>query len=432
MIEVKGLSKKYKIMQRERYLALRDILANSFKKPFEFFRRQKANVPSNVDFWALKDISFGVKQGEVIGIIGRNGAGKTTLLKVLSRITEPTEGEVILRGRVVSLLEVGTGFHPELTGRENVYFNGSIMGMKKREINRRFDDIVAFSGVEKFLDTPVKRFSSGMKVRLAFSVAAHLEPEILLVDEVLAVGDAQFQKKCLGKMKDVSQSGRTVLFVSHNMSAIHSLCKRTIMLDCGKIVLDGDTNTVVAKYLDQNLTTGAIVSREELERKMEGQINRSNPCIRPQEIKLVNEDGQVTSTFSSNGRINVSITYKCFTDVTGLILSLYIVDEESRVILATQNIDCAEEANFYERAPGIYRSLCSILPNLFGHNRYYISLHLQIPKVEHIVLDRIIGFDVIFQGYEGIQYGSVHNTLIRPFFPWKTNPIGNMTEEING
>jgi len=254
IIRVKNVSKKYRITHQQlHYFALRDVLTRCLKKPFEFFKKKDFN-DSMEDFWALKNVSFDVKEGEVVGIIGRNGSGKTTLLKMLSRITYPTEGEICLRGRVGSLLEVGTGFHAELTGRENIYLNGSIVGMKKREIDRKFDEIVEFSGVEKFLDTPVKRFSSGMYVRLAFSVAAHLEPEILLVDEVLAVGDVQFQKKCLGKMKDVSKSGRTVLFVSHNMAVVRKLCNRTILLDHGQKIWMG-----IAKQSSPSILTGTFL-----------------------------------------------------------------------------------------------------------------------------------------------------------------------------
>jgi lipopolysaccharide transport system ATP-binding protein len=268
IITVEGLGKKYRIQhqqQGQRYVALRDVIAQKFAAPFRFLRRsQKSEVrplistlrpppsapASQEDFWALKDVSFEVKQGEVVGIIGRNGAGKSTLLKILSRITEPTEGRVHIKGRVASLLEVGTGFHAELTGRENIFLNGAILGMSRMEIKRKFDEIVAFAEVEKFLDTPVKRYSSGMYVRLAFAVAAHLEPEILIVDEVLAVGDAEFQKKCLGKMESVSRSeGRTVLFVSHNMQAIRNLAPQSVLLDKGMVVFGGDTKTAVEKYL---------------------------------------------------------------------------------------------------------------------------------------------------------------------------------------
>lgn len=244
MIRVVGLGKKYKMRSPESYLALRDRLNLLFTRPWRAFQSTRRDT-----FWALRDITFEVERGEVIGIIGRNGAGKSTLLKILSRITEPTEGYAVLNGRVGSLLEVGTGFHPELTGRENIYFNGILLGMTRQEIRKKFDEIVAFAGVEKFLDTPLKHYSSGMATRLAFSVAAHLEPEILIVDEVLAVGDIEFQKKCLNKMEEVSQrAGRTVLFVSHQMNQIRRLCNRVIWLDAGQVRMIGPTLEVVAAY----------------------------------------------------------------------------------------------------------------------------------------------------------------------------------------
>jgi len=253
-IKVENLSKRYRIGEFVGYRTLRESLQNAVLIPFRRLQLLKGdNSSSTVScpdnfIWALKDVSFEVKQGEVVGIIGRNGAGKTTLLKVLTRITDPTEGYAEIRGRVGSLLEVGTGFHPELTGKENIYLNGAVLGMKNKEIDRRFDEIVDFSGVEKFIDTPLKRYSSGMQVRLAFAVAAHLEPEILLVDEVLAVGDAEFQKKCLGKMGDIARGGRTVLFISHNMSAIQRLCQSTYLLEQGHIVARGNTTEVVEEY----------------------------------------------------------------------------------------------------------------------------------------------------------------------------------------
>ncbi len=254
VISVENLGKTYRIShqaERQPYVALRDVIADKFMGLFRPRPRAADISPTREDFWALRDVSFEVKQGEVVGIIGRNGAGKSTLLKILSRITEPTEGRVRIKGRVASLLEVGTGFHPELTGRENIYLNGAILGMSRAEIKKKFDEIVAFAEVEKFLDTPVKRYSSGMYVRLAFAVAAHLEPEILVVDEVLAVGDAEFQKKCLGKMKEVSKGGRTVLFVSHNMSTIQSLCRRGILLSKGRVGLDENAYQCVQMYLQQ-------------------------------------------------------------------------------------------------------------------------------------------------------------------------------------
>ncbi|MEO2088901.1 MAG: polysaccharide ABC transporter ATP-binding protein [Gemmataceae bacterium] len=257
IIRVENLGKKYLIRHKEagpKYRALRDVLATGVKTGFGLFGRTAES--STEEFWALKDVSFDVNEGEVVGIIGRNGAGKSTLLKVLSRITEPTAGRVTLNGRVASLLEVGTGFHPELTGRENVYLNGTILGMRRAEIARKFDEIVAFAEVEKFLDTPVKRYSSGMYVRLAFAVAAHLEPEILVVDEVLAVGDAAFQKKCLGKMNEVAKGGRTVLFVSHNIPIVQSLCDRGVLLSGGRVEAAGPISEVAPRYLSGHAATG--------------------------------------------------------------------------------------------------------------------------------------------------------------------------------
>ncbi len=259
VIRAQSLGKRYVIghqAERESYVALRDVIARNARalgRSAMDLIRGRPNIAGDEveDFWALRDVSFEIKRGEVVGVIGRNGAGKSTLLKILSRITEPTEGRVEIRGRVASLLEVGTGFHPELSGRENIYLNGAILGMTHAEIRRKFDEIVAFAEVERFLDTPVKRYSSGMYVRLAFAVAAHLEPEILIIDEVLAVGDAEFQKKCLGKMSEVAGQGRTVLFVSHNMAAIQTLCPRAVLLSQGALVADGDANSVIGAYIEE-------------------------------------------------------------------------------------------------------------------------------------------------------------------------------------
>jgi lipopolysaccharide transport system ATP-binding protein len=275
-IRVQNLSKLYRLGQHNSYRTLRDVLSNASKRPFQLIHSlaRGDNKRSNtIDaFWALRDVSFDVKYGEVVGIIGRNGAGKSTLLKILSRITEPTEGRVEGYGRVGSLLEVGTGFHPELTGQENVYLNGAILGMKRAEIKRKFDEIVAFAEIEKFIDTPVKYYSSGMYVRLAFAVAAHLEPEILIVDEVLAVGDAAFQKKCIGKMGEVAKEGRTVLFVSHNMGVVQMLCKRAILLRYGAVLADDSVTGVVMTYLKTLEEMAAQDLQTRTERRGEGQI----------------------------------------------------------------------------------------------------------------------------------------------------------------
>jgi lipopolysaccharide transport system ATP-binding protein len=277
IIKVENLGKKYTIshQQREEYSSLRDVITNGFrslsKSLFSTFTPHPSPLSTSEDFWALKDVSFEVKQGDRIGIIGRNGAGKSTLLKILSRIAEPTTGKIRIKGRVASLLEVGTGFHPELSGRENIFLNGAILGMRREEIRRKFDEIVDFAEVEKFLDTPVKRYSSGMYVRLAFAVAAHLEPEILIVDEVLAVGDAQFQKKCLGKMEEVGSEGRTVLFVSHNMAAIENLCSRAVVLDQGLVRFVGTQTAAISEY-QRSFTVNQVSLTDRTDRNGTGEV----------------------------------------------------------------------------------------------------------------------------------------------------------------
>ncbi len=307
IIEIKNISKKYQIdHERGRYVALRDVLTNIAKHPFAFLKTKAAQatgLEKKEQFWALKNIDFKVNRGEVIGIIGHNGAGKSTLLKILSQITPPTEGEIIIRGTVGSLLEVGTGFHPELTGRENIFLNGAILGMGRREIAAKFDQIVEFAGVEKFIDTPVKRYSSGMYVRLAFSVAAHMEPDILVVDEVLAVGDAEFQKKCLGKMEEVTRSnGRTILFVSHNMAAIRQLCTKCVLLSKGGIKTIGKTDEVVDMYLQQTNDLTQIPIRERIDRSGNGGIRITN-------VLFKNQNGETVSHLDSGKDAEIWIEY---------------------------------------------------------------------------------------------------------------------------
>jgi lipopolysaccharide transport system ATP-binding protein len=293
VIRAEGLGKKYLIghmASRERYITLRDELIrgahNLWRKTTDMVRGRPIVAGESIEeFWALKDVSFEVKRGEVLGIIGRNGAGKSTLLKVLSRITEPTEGRVTIDGRVASLLEVGTGFHPELTGRENIYLNGTILGMTRAEIRRKFDEIVTFAEVEKFLDTPTKRYSSGMYVRLAFAVAAHLDPEILIVDEVLAVGDAEFQKKSLGKMSDVASGGRTVLFVSHNLAAVDHLCARSLALQSGKIIAEGETHEIISIYRNSVHQEQGVPLEQRIDRQGNGKLRFIG-------VQIYRDDGQ--------------------------------------------------------------------------------------------------------------------------------------------
>ncbi len=305
VIQVENLGKKYIIghQQQERYTSLRDVIANSAKGLLKTCQNPKSKIQnSKEEFWALKDVSFEVKQGDRVGIIGRNGAGKSTLLKILSRITEPTTGRISIKGRVASLLEVGTGFHPELTGRENIFLNGAILGMSKAEIKKKFDEIVAFAEVEKFLDTPVKRYSSGMYVRLAFAVAAHLEPEILVVDEVLAVGDIEFQKKCLGKMEVVGKEGRTVVFVSHNMAAVEKLCQCGIVLHRGNVKCIGSQTEAITQYLT-SFSDSLVSLRDRTDRQGSGKV-------KVVAIEIRDEEGNILEVVQSGQTIDIYLYFE--------------------------------------------------------------------------------------------------------------------------
>jgi lipopolysaccharide transport system ATP-binding protein len=436
VIKSEALGKKYIIGHQEErsYTALRDVLMQNARN---LWNKTKDLAKGNAiiqgdtmeEMWALKDVSFDICRGEAVGIIGRNGAGKSTLLKVLSRITEPSTGRVTIKGRVASLLEVGTGFHPELTGRENIYLNGAILGMSRKEIKRKFDEIVSFAEVEKYLDTPVKRYSSGMYVRLAFAVAAHLEPEILLVDEVLAVGDVQFQKKCLGKMGAVAREGRTVLFVSHNMMAMRNLCQRVILLDSGSVAMDSGTNDVVSCYLDEKTIEGAIVSSSELEKRMEGYIRRKDPIIRLREIALIDKSGLVRQTFYSDEDILVSMVFECFKNVQNLHIAIYIVNEDGSLILGTSNLDDAGIVkNYYNLPSGVYKAICMFPANTFGEKRLFLDVQLQYIKTEHLVFKKILGFDVKFIGYNSGTGGCSPCVHFRPQLKWDILPLNNKEE----
>jgi lipopolysaccharide transport system ATP-binding protein len=303
-IQVENLSKQYRIGGAdEKHRTFREAIAGAAAAPFRRLRRLSGAEGGAETIWALKNVSFEVQPGEVVGVIGRNGAGKSTLLKILSRITEPTSGRVEIRGRVASLLEVGTGFHPELTGRENIVLNGAILGMRRREIERKFDEIVAFAEVEKFIDTSVKRYSSGMYLRLAFAVAAHLEPEILVVDEVLAVGDAAFQKKCLGKMDDVASEGRTVLLVSHNMAAILALCRRAALLDASELIAVGNTRDIVTRYLRQAEELAAVALHRRSDRQGDQSMSFTS-------VELLDARGRATTSACSGEDITLAIGYQ--------------------------------------------------------------------------------------------------------------------------
>lgn len=388
IIEVRNISKKYNIThQRGGYVALRDVLMNVLKSPFSFLKtkvKQVAGFEKKEEFWALKDVSFNVNKGEVVGIIGANGAGKSTLLKILSQITPPTEGEIVLRGRVGSLLEVGTGFHPELTGRENIFLNGAILGMKKKEIAKKFDEIVEFAGIGKFLDTPVKYYSSGMYVRLAFSVAAHMEPDILIVDEVLAVGDAEFQKKCLGKMEEVTQKeGRTILFVSHNMGAIKQLCSRTVLLSEGKIVKDGQTEEVINYYT------------KDIFKKGNRAVFKENPDkpINILEVEIGKKGGENSLNFDIADEIEVTIKYKVREDIGGTNLAMH-VDRDGNQIFWTMDTDSNKELLRMRRA-GEYVAALVIPKRLLRMGVYSINVDAGFFGIKGIVrYDNCLFFEI--------------------------------------
>ena len=354
-IEVKNISKSYVVSHTyERYQTARDILGSIFWHPFRAFRASLRRLFAPRDkelFWALKDISFSVEHGEIFGIIGANGAGKSTLLKVLNRITPPSEGEAVLRGSVSSLLEVGTGFHPELTGRENVFFSGAIMGMRRQEIIRKFDDIVTFADIGRFLDTPVKRYSSGMQVRLAFSVAAHMEPDILLIDEVLAVGDAAFQKKCLGKIREVStRNKRTILFVSHNLSAVSALCARCLYLKNGRVHMIGPTTEVVAAYLEDQSNNHSAASISFPNR------HSVEPSFR--RIEIQNDAGAITNEIDAGHPFSVIIEYEAPVANAPCWVAVTCAHEDGTMVFATADVDKYANSDLLtQREAGVYRSV---------------------------------------------------------------------------
>ncbi len=376
IIGVKNIGKRYNITHHKGgYVALRDVLVNIFRNPFSFLK-SKAKGIMGIDtkeiFWALKDLNFEVKKGEVLGIIGRNGAGKSTLLKILSQITPPTTGEIRITGTVGSLLEVGTGFHPELTGRENIFLNGAILGMKKQEIVKKFDEIVAFAGIEKFIDTPVKYYSSGMYVRLAFSVAAHMEPDILIIDEVLAVGDAEFQKKCLGKMESITkEEGRTILFVSHNMTAIRHMCNKCIWISKGNLKMMGDTNSVVDAYMEDK----PVASDYPADTIPLNQVHASH--VRFTDIKISNQDGHIA--FKSGDKLHIEVGYE--SDLTKTIAEVRIVvtvtSKMSEQIVLRLDTDVSKQT-ISETIPPKGKVLCETDSINLGEGVYTVDIDFLI------------------------------------------------------
>jgi len=419
-IRADGLSKKYRIGGRqEGYKTLRDTLTETVISPFRRARRLlrgQAYGAAELEetIWALKEVSFEIKRGEVVGIIGRNGAGKSTLLKILSRITEPTEGQAEIHGRVGSLLEVGTGFHPELTGRENIYLNGAILGMKKTEIQHKFDYMVAFAEIDRFIDTPVKHYSSGMYVRLAFAVAAHLDPEILLVDEVLAVGDASFQKKCLGKMGDVAKEGRTVLFVSHNMGAISRLCPRALLLHEGKVIRDGESEEVISVHLKK--------STKASERFMQHADPNIRLCLLEAEVVL---DGNTAlEAIPRNKPITVRLKYRVNAETSSAHVYSNIISADGTIVFGTSDAD-VDQTRFGKRKPGIYDCQFQIPPQLLNGGDYSVNVSLGIPyQVNFQENDGILTFTVVDLGQSERVIHRRRAGVVWLDIPWEY-PTGN-------
>jgi len=428
-ISVNDLSKRYRIgaaQTKFRYGMLRDVFVDSLTAPIRYAkslvgRSNNGQSAANQNYiWALKDVSFDVEEGKVLGIVGRNGAGKSTLLKILSRVTEPTEGTITVRGRVGSLLEVGTGFHPELTGRENIYMNGAILGMKRIEIDKKFDEMVEFSEVAQFIDTPVKRYSSGMYLRLAFAVAAHLEPEILVVDEVLAVGDAEFQRKCLGKMNDVAQQGRTVLFVSHNMSAILRLTQEAIVLKRGQLIKRAPTPEAVDFYL----SSGQAESGERVWDADEPSAAASAP-FRPISLRLKDRSGKVADTVRSTEPVTVEWEYRLDAPVTGLRVGMYLNTMRGEYVFTAFDTDDAKQyEQFGARQAGRYVSCCQIPADFFNEGRYSIGVNASSFGVRRYFMDEsALSFSVDISGAPGTQWPEVRQGPIRPRLDWKIEKI---------
>ncbi len=412
IIRAEGLGKKYQVAHQQNrapYFALRDVIAQKVKTFMQNPRRAIRGSESHEEFWALKGVSLQVQQGEVVGVIGRNGAGKSTLLKVLSRITEPTEGCVRIKGRVASLLEVGTGFHPELTGREKIFLNGAILGMKHVEIKRKFDEIVAFAEVEQFLDLPVKRYSSGMYMRLAFAVAAHMEPEILIVDEVLAVGDAAFQQKCLGRMSSVSRQGRTVLFVSHNMAALRSLCTRAVWLNQGQLKETGETSEVINHYLQMNTANN-------LESKWEDRLAApGDDRVRLRSVRVIPQ-GDLSDQITVHTPLRIEFTYWNYVpgEVLNVAIFLYNLEEVCVFNIAS---DAAP------RPVGLIRHTVEIPGDFLNTGSYYLNM-LIVKDASRAILQKkyVVAFEVVEGEIMGKWYGRIPGA-VRPRLTWRSETL---------
>lgn len=420
VIRVENLGKRYRIGVPEKHShSLRESLMSFAGAPFRHLRHSLRKPEAEEIIWALRHVSFEVKRGDVVGIIGRNGAGKSTLLKILTRITEPTEGEAKVRGRVGSLLAVGTGFHPELTGRQNTYLNGAILGMKKAEIDRKFDEIVTFSELERFIDTPVKRYSTGMFVRLAFAVAAHLEPEILLVDEVLAVGDAAFQKKCLNKMGDVSREGRTILFVSHNLEAIRRLCQRTMLVDNGHILLDGSSDTTIFTYLSRGREQRlGVVHYDSATAPGDNYV-----CLRS--IRLVDHKGHTATIFKVNEGLSVEIEFTVFRSISNFHTYIRVLTEDGIIAFGTGDWD-DDTVEMSRLLPGRYLARCVILGDLLNWGTYFLTVIGAVPDVRYVfVEENVLSWEISEIGGMGGGTSSRRPGIFRPKVKWSVFPFNS-------
>jgi lipopolysaccharide transport system ATP-binding protein len=405
-IRVEGLSKRYRLGARQPYRRIGDALLRPFRGGGSSRRKR------NPFLWALRDVSFEVEQGEMLGVIGSNGAGKTTLLRVLSKITLPTKGKAEIWGRVGTLLEVGTGFHPELTGRENVSLNGAILGMSRREVAGKYEEIVAFSQLsDEFMETPVKHYSSGMRVRLAFSVAAHLEPEILFIDEVLAVGDAAFQQKCLGKMEEVANSGRTLFFVSHNMGMVTGLCSRAIWLDGGKMRMDGEPQQVVEAYLSEGLASdGRFIHPPDAD---------CGRQMRLHSVEIVSADGSVGPNVPFEEPVRIRIEHEVFEPVTGVAVAVRLTDASGNVILVTQDVDTDPSRASWE--PGRYRYTFEVPGSLLRPGRYFLSAQAKLRRgVKLDEHENCLSFEVMPIRFT-IQ--ARRPGVITPILPWTLESV---------
>lgn len=427
-IEVEGLGKKYLLGEREGYRALRDVLSEGMRHPLKTLasalRRPTPGEERAV--WALRNVSFSLAEGETLGVVGMNGSGKTTLLRLLTRITEPTEGRAVIRGRVSSLLEVGTGFHPELSGRENIFVNGVMLGMERSEVRRRQNDIIEFSGIGPFIDTPVKRYSSGMQLRLAFSVAAHLEPDIVLIDEVLAVGDVAFQTRCIKKMQEMARVGRTIVYVSHNLPSVSSICDRAIILNKGQIVSDGPAHQVVDNYV--KLAFSDVEKRDRAEAftkaSLTGAARLLEVTVEQEGVKGVEQAVDIAKA------MRVNIEYEVVEEGRSFFAGIHLYDQQGTPLLSSGDLRglSSSSAPTYGNTPhrkGRYLAACEIPANFLNDKRYYINAHIsELPDTTHVFLEKAISFDVSDTGeMRQLYFGGDWLGCIRPKLSWNTSPL---------